>query len=154
MKNQAFTWISTLIKMEKSKGFTLIELLLTLFILGIVLSIGIIKFDFIKSYQESLEIRTVIVSLNEGRNSAIGTGKRTRVSIDSRENCIRIYFSIDDVQEVKLNNLDLPETASFSFTSTGAPSEAGTYTFKGARKKYIVTVEVATGKVNLSEEEI
>lgn len=140
--------------MKKTKGFTLIELILTLFILGVVLSIGIIKFDFIKSYQENLEVRTVVASLNEGRNNAISTGIETRVIMDSYKDSIRIYLSPEEMQEVKLTNLKLSSSNTFRFNSTGAPSKAGTYILKGERKKYLITVEVATGKVNLSEEEI
>ena len=40
------------------------------------------------------------------------------------------------------------------FNATGAPDNPGKYQLNGSKKKYIITIEIATGKVNLIEKEI
>lgn len=138
--------------MKKTKGFTLIELLVAIFLLGIILGIGVIKFDFIGQYKEKTEINSIVDSLNFARNNAINTGydnkfffkkSSKKIELSSANEKYYIYFDVLDYDGSNVNII---------FKSTGAPKEARTIYFIGKNKKYKITVEVATGKVNLSEE--
>lgn len=133
--------------MKRTKGFTLIEVIIVISLLSIILGIGMIKFDFSRSYIERLEVNTVVNTLNYARNNSISTGENHRVTVQGKT--IYILSSIEN-QEIHLENIKLNNSETVIFTSTGAPKEANTLIFKG-KKEYKITIGVATGKVNLSE---
>ncbi|QQK08624.1 prepilin-type N-terminal cleavage/methylation domain-containing protein [Miniphocaeibacter halophilus] len=138
--------------MKKLKGFTLIELLAALLLLGIILGIGVIKFDFIGQYKEKLEINSIVDSLNFARNNAINTGYINKFSFNKNSEAIKISSDKEKhfiyFERLNYNGDDI----TIEFSSTGAPKKAATIYFIGKNKIYEITVEVATGKVNLSEE--
>ncbi|MDO5018056.1 MAG: prepilin-type N-terminal cleavage/methylation domain-containing protein [Lagierella massiliensis] len=141
--------------MKTNKGFTVIELLLTLLLMGLFFTIGALKFDFITNYQEKLEVEEVVLMLNEARNNAISTGYTSKVLLSSKDKTISIRSNNKDFESLKLKHLSMPfEFRTFTFKSTGAPSVSGSYELRGKKKAYRITVEIATGKVNLSERKI
>lgn len=151
--------------MKKTKGFTLIELIVTMAILGLLIGIGALRFDFLSNYQEKIEIESVVRAINEARNSAISSGYAYSVKFSERENMIQINSEIESVKNenkdaVFSENLYLQklkvvgEDNIVKFNATGAPDNPGKYQINGNKKKYTITIEIATGKVNLDEKEI
>lgn len=141
--------------MKKTKGFTLIELLLTLLIMGLLVGIASLRFDFLNQYQERLEIKSVIMTINEARNKAVVSGYSSIVEFDRRENIVQVYEEGEVVEKIYLKHIAVKgDNNRIKFNSTGAPNKAGEYLFEGQKKKYFITIEIATGKVNLDEKEI
>ena len=140
--------------MEKTKGFTLIELILSIAILALLVGVGAHRYYFLTNYQEKIEIQSVLRTINEARNASITSGYVHTVTFSRNENMVQVNKGYEVVDKLDLNKLQVLERNSFRFTTTGAPSKAGTYYILGQKKEYIITIEVATGKVNLVEKEI
>ena len=90
--------------MKKTKGFTLIELLLTLVIMGLLVGIASLRFDFLNQYQERLEIKSVIMAINEARNKAVVSGYSSIVEFDRRENIVQLYEEGEVVEKIYLKH--------------------------------------------------
>ncbi|MEJ8751707.1 type II secretion system protein [Lagierella sp. ICN-221743] len=140
--------------MKKTKGFTLIELILTIAILAMLVGVGALRYDFLTNYQEKIEIESVLRTINEARNASITSGYVHTVKFLKDENMVQVNQESEIVERLNLQKLQVQRLESFKFSTTGAPSIAGTYYFQGHKKEYIITIEVATGKVNLIEKEI
>ncbi len=138
--------------MKKLKAFTLVELIVAIVILGIILTIGIVKFDFVNNYKERLEVNLVVNTINSARTNAINSGYQNKVEIKEGGSQIIINDN-GKINYIDLNNIKLRgKTTKVKFNSTGAPEKGCTFELKG-RKNYSVTVEIATGKVNLYEKD-
>lgn len=140
--------------MKKTKGFTLIELILTIAILGLLVGVGALRYDFLTNYQEKIEIESVLRTINEARNASITSGYVHTVTFAKDENMVQVNREGEVVERLNLKKLQIKKLESFRFSTTGAPSKAGTYYIHGNKKEYIITIEIATGKVNLIEKEI
>lgn len=139
------------------KGFTLIELLVVLGIIAIVLSIGVLKLGFVTSFHEQTEYRMVAQDLKYARNLAMVKRKGVNFVFDADRKGYSILIAgeirpkLD--KEVALIHLQIEnknfDLATVTFTSGGAPSKGGTFYLKGQGHRYEITVEPATGKVNM-----
>lgn len=138
----------------KKSAFTLIELLVVIFLMGLILSIAVLNLSFLKEKEERIEVEKIITSLNNARNLAVNSGRSTEVILFKNE----IYIDGKNFNE----NYDLKNTKfffyygkhhdRFYFNPTGAPDLARTIRLKGKDKIYSITIEIATGKVNLRYE--
>ena len=138
--------------MKKLKAFTLVELIVAIVILGIILTIGVVKFDFVNIYKERLEVNLIVDSINSARTNAINTGYENEVTMYEEGSNITIKDN-GKLNHININRVKLiGETSKVKFNSTGAPTKACTFELQG-KKHYKITVEVATGKVNLYEED-
>ncbi|WP_072743002.1 pilus assembly FimT family protein [Sporanaerobacter acetigenes] len=148
----------------RSRGTTLIEIVITLAILSIVLAIAAPRDEFLintKERKELLEFKNDIIF---ARNMAIIDVRRYSVEIYPKENYYTIYKYDKERSMIKKKSMESglklidttfanspnPNHGSICFTPTGAPSKAGTVNMKSRKgKKIELTVEVATGKVNI-----
>lgn len=138
--------------MKKLKAFTLVELIVAIVILGIILTIGVVKFDFANIYKERLEVNLIVDSINSARTNAINTGYTNEVTMYENGSKITINDN-GKLEHINIKRIKLiGETTKVIFNPTGAPTKACTFNLRG-RKKHLITVEVATGKVNLYEED-
>jgi prepilin-type N-terminal cleavage/methylation domain-containing protein len=142
---------------QRARAFTLIELISVLAILGILLSMVILRTGFLSRMEERIEVRTLMKDLNKARNEAISEGRKIRVLFD-RANCnYRIGFGPESrqvsLQTITWISLTPPGTSEILFSSSGAPDQATTVRLVSRSSAvYLLTVEVATGKVNLKTE--
>lgn len=144
------------IRFNSKYGYTLVELLAVIALFAIILSIG---FPSLKSYyktKERIELMEFKRNIEFARNSAIVQNCNYIIYLYKSENKYevqKISKGIISLKTVELNTITLINNNfndSISFTPTGAPSQAGTILLKDRKGNTIeITVEVATGKVNL-----
>lgn len=135
----------------KKSAFTLIELLVVIFLIGLILSIGVLNLSFLSEREEKLEVENIITYLNNGRNLAVNTGRSTRVILNPDEIIIKNKDVEKSYKFKKIKTVFYygKKTERFYFKSTGAPDLGRTIRLKGKDKTYYLTIEIATGKVNL-----
>lgn len=140
--------------MKKLKGFTLIELLVALAVLGIIMGIAVVKLDFIGKYNERMEINSIVEGINYTRNNAISTGTQNYILFTDMGKAMKIAIDGKVDRIIRINSVKLDNnTGKTVFNSTGAPDLGAKYIFQGKNKEYDITIEIATGKVNLNEKQ-
>lgn len=144
-------------KRHNSKyGYTLVELLTVIALFAIILSIG---FPSLKSYyitRERIELMEFKRNIEFARNSAIVQNCNYVVNLYKSGNKYevqKISKGITTIKTVELNSIRLINDNlknSVNFTPSGAPSQAGTIILNDRKDRKIeITIEVATGKVNI-----
>lgn len=136
----------------KKQGFTLLELLMVIFLMGLIILIPLLRFDFLGSKKEEIELKTMVENFNSGRNLAVNTGVNTIIYLNKngyiiRNNDIEYEYKLDYIKILSHNN----ENRKITFKTTGAPDLARSILVEGKNKSYKITIEIATGKVNLYE---
>lgn len=138
----------------KKNGFTLIELLMVLFLMGLLMSVAVLRFDFFQQMEEKQELRTVASQIRYGRNQAIASGSTVRIYFQQKPGKeLQIIVPKAGKNEVyKLGSLDFPlGSYTLVFKKTGAPSEGKTLLFKGNNKEYAFNVGIGTGYLTWKE---
>ncbi len=139
---------------DMKRAFTLIELLLVLSILAIMASIGIVKMGTLRSLQEKNEYRMVARDLKYARNLAMTTRRKIYFSFHPELKGYSIGESRGDYTkktELKYLRLVPIETSDeyIEFSPGGAPNRARTLELQAEDRVYQITVQLATGKVNM-----
>lgn len=145
---------------EKKNAFTLLETLTALSIISMILMFFIINFNVFSKISEKQEIKQLINDLNYNRNMAISSCSFSLIYLDFDKNSYSFKNPVVDngkKQQVKLKHLKfiykVPNRyEAVIFTPTGAPSKGYAIGIKGEHKKYEITIQPATGKVNLKED--
>lgn len=87
------------------KGFTLLELLLVISLIGILVSVAVMRFDFFTEISEKVEIRTMVNQLRFSRNKAISSGKRTYVNFTDEGVISLLFYPVRIFQMVKSTHI-------------------------------------------------
>lgn len=149
---------------KHKEGITLIEIVLSITILSILLLIVVPESNIILKFKERKELLEFKTDLNYIRSKAICDGVRYSIKLYPRNNSYYIYRyekfpELIDKKEFK-NGIKIEATnfngsmnsnlAEVMFTSTGAPSIGGRIIIRNKKnEKILITIEPATGKVNL-----
>lgn len=143
-------------------GFTLIEVIIVLAIMGIVFMIAIPKNTFPLTLKERKELRELKRDIVYARNMSITN--TTSYSIDffvatnsykvnrheQREIFIKNKVLESGLYLKEVNWGDNTQYGRLYFTANGTPRKAGTILLNSRKgQKIEITVEVATGKVNI-----
>lgn len=146
------------VKYSKGKfGYTLIELLVVLALFAIVLSIGMPSIKSIFHTKERIELMEFKRDIIFARNSAIVENCNYILYLYPYENRYQINKVNKETTIIKdrtLSNGIVIRGTNFNnvvtFYPTGAPSQGGTIILTNKKKQKIeITIEVATGKINL-----
>ena len=145
--------------MKRFKGFSLIEMILSIGIILILLSIVTINFNIKDKIEAREQIKTMALDIKFLKNYA--QINNTRTSMDISDNSYTMKFG-EKSKEVKFNQLVKLEESNLNnitFTSKGKPSyirdksSAGTLIYSVGKKKFRISIQPVTGKVNISEYE-
>lgn len=137
----------------RKKGFTLLELLMVISIMGILLSVAVLRFDFFTKLSEEAEVRTVVSQMRYCRNKAISTGLETRIKLQQgTDHKLVTLISFGGNHEEKSYSYlkRLSSKGEIKFSRSGAPvSETSTFTFifQGRVKNYEIVVRPASGYI-------
>ena len=139
---------------SRKRGYTLVELLVVLAILAIVLSIGMPSIRIIFNTSEKKELMEFKRDIIFARNSSIVENCAYTLLLDVEKNGYRIKKENKTIKNIKFSHGIVLKSSNFGasvyFTATGAPSKAGTISLTNRKKDKIqITINVATGKVNL-----
>ena len=135
------------------KGFTLLELLLVISLIGILVSVAVMRFDFFTEISEKVEIRTMVNQLRFSRNKAISSGKRTYVNFtDEGGNFIVVLSSEDFSDGKKYTYIRRSKSiGKVEFLKSGAPDRGETLIFVGKNREYEITIQPGTGYIRWSK---
>lgn len=143
--------------MKKNKAFTLIELVISIGIILILLSIGGLNFKIRDRVQAREQLKELALDLKFLKNYSQINNIRTSMTLN--ENGYSINFG-EKIKTVKFNSLVKLESTNLdkiTFSKKGKPSyleeksSAGTINFSIGDKKYKITIQPVTGKVNFIE---
>ncbi|MDO5040751.1 MAG: type II secretion system protein [Peptoniphilus sp.] len=134
------------------RGFTLIELVVSISIVSILFTLGLMSFRRVGSLEAKKDLKTIVNHIKFARNMAI-----------SKKSQSQVYFSRDNSYEITcadykesfhynnklqfLNTRDVKLT--FTIKGVSSADTSQTLYFKIKDKIYEITVEPITGKVNL-----
>ncbi|MBU5426680.1 prepilin-type N-terminal cleavage/methylation domain-containing protein [Tissierella pigra] len=135
-------------------GYTLVELLVVLAIFAVVLSIGIPSIRIIFNTNEKKELMEFKRDIIYARNSAIVENCNYTLLLNIEKNSYIIKQENKTIKNIEFSKGIVLKSSNFGtsiyFTPTGAPSKAGTISLLNRKKQKIdITINVATGKVNL-----
>lgn len=143
-------------------GFTFIELVIVLAIMSIVLAIAIPKNTFPLSLKERKELRELKRDIVYARNMSITNAIPYSIDFFVTNNSYKINrHEQNDVliknkileSGLKLKEVNWGDSTQYNrlyFAANGTPRKAGTILLNNSKKQKIeITVEVATGKVNI-----
>lgn len=144
-------------KLISKYGYTLVELLVVLALFAIILSIGMPNIKVIFKTRERVELAQFKRDIIFARNSAIVENCNYNLYLypdENRYQIIKISKNITTIKDITLSNGVLIKGNNFNnsvtFSPTGAPNKAGTIFLTNKKQQNIeLTIEVATGKVNL-----
>lgn len=144
-------------KLISKYGYTLVELLVVLALFAIILSIGMPNIKVIFKTRERVELAQFKRDIIFARNSAIVENCNYNLYLypdENRYQIIKISKNITTIKDITLSNGVLIKGNNFNnsvtFSPTGAPNKAGTIFLTNKKNQNIeITIEVATGKVNL-----
>ena len=150
----------------KKKGFTLIEMIVVLFILTVIFSSSYIGYNSIKKMNMEVKEEAVLYAIEDllcyGKKYSVFNKKDCQLEIQEKDNviymnlkaslniirryevrnCIEIYYK-EQLLENRIMRIKIDDDGRI---------EALSLKFKGeSNKKYKVSVEVATGNINLIE---
>lgn len=143
--------------MKKNEAFTLIELVICIGIILLLLSIGGINFKIRDRVQAREQVKELALDLKFLKNYSQINNIRT--SMDLSDEGYSINFG-EKRKTVKFNSLVKLESTNLdkiTFSRKGKPSylkeksSAGTINFSVVNKKYKITIQPVTGKVNFIE---
>lgn len=98
-------------------------------------------------YQERLEIKSVIMAINEARNKAVVSGYSSIVEFDRRENIVQLYEEGEVVEKIYLKHIAVQgDNNRIKFNSTGAPNKAGEYLFEGQKRNILLLLKLPQGR--------
>ena len=153
------------VELSKNKiGTTLIEVVLCVGIISIILSIALPSRQAILTFRERKELMELKNDINYIRNKAICDMMRCSIKFFPQKNAYNIY-KYESSQELiakkqfkssmKIEKVNFCEGledyyGELMFTETGAPRRGGRIILRNGRnEKIVITVEPATGKVNI-----
>ncbi len=150
------------------KGFTLIELIVVIAIISIIVAIAVPKGTVSLSFKERRDLMELKRDILYARNMSITEVKRYSLDIHPKKNYYYINKYVKDdgndreivkkktfesdlkIITVNFNGCNNSEFGQLLFNTSGAPSKAGNIQLKNTKgQKISLTVEVATGKVNI-----
>lgn len=119
-------------------------------IISIIMSIAVIKLGTLDNIKEKNEFRTIIKNIKYARNLALSSREQVEVGFKNDHYDIRISNKSDKkyYENLKMSKCEYSGN-SLNFNAAGRPNRAGTIVFLGKERKYILTIGVATGKVNI-----
>lgn len=134
------------------KGFTLLELLFVISLIGILLTVAVMRFDFFTEISEKVEMRSVVSQLRYCRNGAISSGKDVIIRLRQKENTsknLQVIIEKDGRSETKNYSFLKREVSSrdYRFSKSGAPDKGDTLYFNGKSKVYEVTIQPGSGYI-------
>jgi prepilin-type N-terminal cleavage/methylation domain-containing protein len=148
--------------MSKKKGYTLIELITVLALFSILLLISIPNLSFLHKYREYNEVKQFEKDIKYARSSALTKNAPVVTFFDITNNGYKIIQHNKVIKEYKFQqgvNIKSINTSSgyltsggssIEFKTTGAPSSAATIEFDTRyHGKYNITINVATGRINI-----
>lgn len=136
------------------KAFTLIELIVSMSIILIILSIGIFSLKGPSYYRARKDLDKIVSDLRYTRNLAIANNKSSYFKFNKDNTyeikCGEIREVEDFSEDLILSSMNIKD---IKFTRNGISSKdtSQTIVFRINDKFYEVTIEVATGKVNLKK---
>lgn len=140
------------------RAFTLIEMVCVLGIISIILSISVLKLGSFYGNIAKDEAESFVRDLNHARRLALTSKDDVEVIIKEGGRGYVIKSKGPDTLELfkdmTLSKINISketgkQNASLSFTSKGSVSNACTYKITSDNLNYRVTVQPATGKINL-----
>lgn len=145
--------------MSKHKAYTLIELLLVLSLLSLIGAAILLRSGSLDHYKERQDVRSLALQIKQARNMAIaenisttinlGPDNQATISRESNPETTLFYQHLNSISG-KRNS---PQPMSIIFSRIGAPSPACTLYLVGKSGRiHEISVEVATGKVNIKSE--
>ena len=129
------------------RAFTFLEVIVLIAILGIVLSIALIKFDTINQNLEEMEVKKVCSTLRSAR--AYSLKRRSNVVVSLYENSLKASSKDREFINLKLKKLKINtnlKDSKIEFKISSFSANAGSIILSG-NKKYKITIPVATGKI-------
>lgn len=139
------------------KAFTLIEMIAVISILGIILMIAVLNISQFYTILEEDEINTFVNDLNYARRLAITSREDVMVLIDEDGKGYEIRLNSDkdfankDYDFTRLTIISNTSTSNgrLTFKAKGTVANPLTYILEGEDGNYEVSIQVATGKVNV-----
>lgn len=143
--------------MKKNKAFTLIELVICIGIILLLFSIGGLNFKIRDRVQAREQIKELALDLKFLKNYSQINNIRTSLTLSDGGYSINFGEKEKTVKFNSLVKLESTNLDKITFSSKGKPSyleeksSAGTLIFSIGDKKYKITIQPVTGKVNFIE---
>lgn len=142
--------------MRSEKAYSLIELICVLSIIAILITLVTLNAKYLTPFSTQKEINNLVRDLDINRNDAISANSKNKISFDKINYRYHVFEDGVKTKTVELNHINYLNLAGnmgeIIFSETGAPLRATTiYLETDSKKIYHITVEVATGKVNVKE---
>lgn len=143
--------------MKRFKTFTLLELLIVLSLLALLSSFTLIRSGTFDNHKERKDVQRLASQIEQTRNIAISNNCSMGISLGpgNRAYCFRgdynepsiVYEHLKTISGKKFGS---SESVNIMFSNLGAPDMACSLYMTGkSNQSYKITVEVATGKVNI-----
>ncbi|KXB70787.1 type II secretion system protein [Peptoniphilus sp. DNF00840] len=143
--------------MKKNKAFTLIELVICIGIILLLFSIGGLNFKIRDRVQAREQIKELALDLKFLKNYSQINNIRTSLTLSDGGYSINFGEKEKTVKFNSLVKLESTNLDKITFSRKGKPSyleeksSAGTMIFSIGDKKYKITIQPVTGKVNFIE---
>ncbi|KXA30381.1 prepilin-type cleavage/methylation protein [Peptoniphilus harei] len=143
--------------MKKNEAFTLIELVICIGIILLLLSIGGLNFKIRDRVQAREQVKELALDLKFLKNYSQINNIRTSMNLSDEGYSINFGDNTKTVKFNSLVNLESTNLEKITFSNKGKPSyleeksSAGTINFSVVNKKYKITIQPVTGKVNFIE---
>lgn len=144
----------------KKRGFTLIELIVTMAILSIILSIGLVRFNVVNKIRANHEIQMMINDINNTKMKAMVTGEDYIVSINKSSYLIYPFGDSKNVllsRDLEYISINTNKKININYKSSGSVDNPGTINitsrYGDEEKLASLVVTVAGGHTRIDEEE-
>ena len=140
--------------MKKNKAFTLIELVISIGIILVLLSIAGLNFKIRDRVQAREQVKELALDLKFLKNYAQINNMRTSMTLNDQGYSIKFDEKSKEVKFNSLLKLESTNLSEITFSKKGKPSyindksSAGTIIFSIGDKRYKITIQPVTGKVN------
>lgn len=140
--------------MKKNKAFTLIELVISIGIILVLLSIGGLNFKIRDRVQAREQVKELALDLKFLKNYSQINNLRTSMTLNDQGYSMKFGKKSKEVKFNSLLKLESTNLREITFSKKGKPSyvneksSAGTMIFSIGDKKYKITIQPVTGKVN------